>query len=123
MDSQIWTVISAVAMGLLVPIAGALGVWGTKQVQRWQAKTDLETMRQNAISADQSVEQLYPNAPNEVKASLAAAWTQHLNAVAGITTANTTVQGLHGPISTQTILNESGVQQLPPSHLEGEQYG
>jgi hypothetical protein len=104
MDEQVWTIIGAVATGLLVPITGALGIWGAAQIKRLQAKSDLKTMKQNAIDADQAVEQLYPNESNEAKKGLALQWAQHLNVVAGI--ADVTDK-------TQTILNESGVQTLP----------
>ena len=84
MDQQIWTIISAVSMGLLVPVTGALGIWGAAQVKRWQARTDLKTMKQNALDAVQAVQQLYPDSPPDEKKKLALAWAQHLNTDAGV---------------------------------------
>jgi hypothetical protein len=104
MDAQVWTVISAVATGLLVPIMGALGVWGAAQVKRMQAKTDLKTRKQNAIDATQAVDQLYPMESPDVKKKLALDWAKHLNKVAGIDDSDDT---------TQIILNESHVLTLP----------
>jgi hypothetical protein len=103
MDTQIWTVIAAIASGLLVPVVGAIGIWGQKQVKRWQAKTDLKTMQENAKSAVAAVEQLYPNEPNETKAKLAMEWAQKLNCTAGIDVSD----------KTQLILNEANVLPLP----------
>jgi hypothetical protein len=103
MPDQIWSIVVKIFDAALVPIIGALGVWGIAQVKRWQAKTDLKTMKQNAVDAVQAVEQLYPKAPNDEKAKLALQWAQHLNKVAGI--AETP--------QTQAILNESSVLPLP----------
>jgi hypothetical protein len=105
MSTQIWTIIGAIATGLLVPITGALGIWGAAQVKRWQAKTDLKTMKQNAMDAVQAIEQLYPNENGEAKKKLALTWAAHLNTVAGITATPETLN----------VLNESSVLTLPPT--------
>jgi hypothetical protein len=99
MDPQVWTIIGAIATGLLVPITGALGVWGAAQVKRWQAKSDLKTLRDNAKAAVEAIQQLYPEADGAEKKRLAMTWAAHLNTVAGISAGT----------ETQTILNESSV--------------
>jgi len=103
MDPQIWTVIAAIATGLLVPIVGALGIWGSKQVKKLEVKSDLQAMKQNAKDAVQAIEQLYTNEPNEIKKKMALSWAKHLNTVAGIVTTD----------DVQLILNESCVLELP----------
>jgi len=109
MNTQVWTIITAIAMGLLVPITGALGLWGAAQVKRWQAKSDLKTMRQNALDAVQAIQQLYPNEPGDNKRRMALQWASHLNTVAGISAKLETPET---PV-TQVILNESSVLTLP----------
>lgn len=103
--SQIWPLILQIATGIFVPLATALGVWGVGQIKRWQAKSDLKTMKQNSIDAVQAIEQLYSKESGEYKKQLALDWARHLNKVAGI----------NGTEKTQLILNESSVLSLPPT--------
>jgi hypothetical protein len=114
MFDQIWSVVAKIFDAALIPIIGAFGLWGIAQVKRWQSKSDLKTMKQNATDAVQSVEQLYPNIANEEKAKLALQWAQHLNEVAGIKIENPVPAPVITQNQTQTLLNESSVSTLPP---------
>jgi hypothetical protein len=99
---QIWPIISQIATGLLLPLTGALGLWGASQIKRWQARSDLKTRKQNALDATQAIAQLYPNQTPEIKQKLALEWAQHLNCIAGVDDKDD---------KTQLILNEASVRQ------------
>jgi hypothetical protein len=103
MNEQTWAIITSIAQWLLVPIVTALGIWGGKQVKKWEVKSDLKTMKQNATDAVQAIEQLYPNETGEVKKKLALTLACQLNKVAGIVATDTV----------QLALNESSVLVLP----------
>lgn len=109
---QIWAVASRAIDALLIPVLGALGIWGVAQVKRWQAKTDLKTMQDNSAAAVRAVEQLYPTLTGPEKKQLALSWANHLNSVAGVSNVPAPATIVETP-PTQVLLNEGNVKTLP----------
>lgn len=110
---QIWALVSRIIDALLLPILGAVGIWGVAQVKRWQAKTDLKTMQDNSSAAVKAVEQLYPDLTGPEKKQLALSWANHLNSVAGVSNTPSPTGMVETP-TTQVMLNEGNVKTLPP---------
>jgi hypothetical protein len=73
-------------------------------MNKWAAREKVKAMRENAATAVQAVEQLFPTESGEKKKELAMTIAQNLNKTAGISVVD----------STQLPLNEASVLELPP---------
>jgi hypothetical protein len=130
MTTSVWPTVLQAVQSLMLPFLGALGTglagMGLLWMNRWKksqerkdALLELQTMKDNAKTAVNAVEQMYPDLPGEKKAALALTWANHLNMAAHISAPSlvtpTTVQGIVSNQAIPTILNEAQVLALPPT--------
>jgi hypothetical protein len=103
MDSAIILKILEYLAPVVTVIMGGLSIVIGIFMNKWASREKVKAMRENAITAVQAVEQLFPTVSGERKKELAMTIAQNLNKTAGISVID----------STQLPLNEAGVLNLP----------
>jgi hypothetical protein len=163
--AQLWDLVAKGVNALAIPLLTALGVWGAWLVTKWhkraeaaeQRKMQLEArqhalenlkfMQENSKQAIEAVQQMYPNLPNEQKASLAFTLANSLNIAGGVTapsvsipaailpagatsavpaqsiSSTTAISPMGLPLTPQTIYNESSVFEIKNSKPKPEPIG